>query len=330
MMNSLPTPYPGESLYSIYCRYHVRSGMSPVQTSKTIFRREYVNLASTVLSPSSLFTTKSRNFIGLSLALELAQKHTALQYYSASFFSWDLSEAEDILQGKICLESRNFWRRFLNLVKKDDARLCYCMECSKEERKMYGEPYWHTLHQINGVEYCPIHKTPLIKSNAVLSRNTYNNYYPAYLYTKEAQTMAISENVAFKREMIHLSEDINWLLCNGWSLGCSRQISITYIQHILEQNNLEDIQLLKYNLMRSLNGLAYEQYAGSLPESFLNTLELSRQKWHITLKPFFCRFAFNPLQHALYMRGHFGSVKNFSLQYPICDAENIYPHIKYN
>ena len=49
-----PVPYPGESLYSILCRYHVRSGnISPHRTIRQVFG-DYASLISTLLLPPML------------------------------------------------------------------------------------------------------------------------------------------------------------------------------------------------------------------------------------------------------------------------------------
>jgi Tn7-like transposition protein D/TniQ len=44
--------------------------------------------------------------------------------------------------------------------------LRYCPECVKNDRDRFGETYWHRLHQVSGVEICPVHATFLEESKA--------------------------------------------------------------------------------------------------------------------------------------------------------------------
>jgi hypothetical protein len=44
--------------------------------------------------------------------------------------------------------------------------LRYCPECVKNDRNRFGETYWHRLHQVSGVEICPVHATFLEDSTA--------------------------------------------------------------------------------------------------------------------------------------------------------------------
>jgi hypothetical protein len=35
--------------------------------------------------------------------------------------------------------------------------LRFCPLCTEEDEKQFGDRYWHRLHQVPGVEACPIH-----------------------------------------------------------------------------------------------------------------------------------------------------------------------------
>src|SRR5260370_39857782 len=47
-------------------------------------------------------------------------------------------------------------------------RLRYCALCAKDARVNFGECYWHRLHQLPGVEICPIHKVFLENSEITI------------------------------------------------------------------------------------------------------------------------------------------------------------------
>lgn len=49
------------------------------------------------------------------------------------------------------------------------AYLRYCPTCVKEDRKLYSETYWHTIHQFPEIKICPIHYCYLNKSEIICS-----------------------------------------------------------------------------------------------------------------------------------------------------------------
>ena len=57
----LPVPYPGECLYSVFCRYHVRSGNTPAQTAMELAANSGASFGGSVLSPKILFSPASQN-----------------------------------------------------------------------------------------------------------------------------------------------------------------------------------------------------------------------------------------------------------------------------
>ena len=197
-------------------------------------------------------------------------KHTAFQYFSTTFSSFYRSEASELLQGDRTLKTRRYWISSLYDVRKKEKSLCYCAECAKEERRQYGEPYWHTLHQINGVRFCPIHKIPLTKSNATFCSKS-NQYFPAYYYTKEQE--AYEDDIPFKQELLNLSDDVNWLLHNGWKLG---DVSEKYYLQIVQKSCYRELETNKES--QPLKCLNLSITGGSLPGEFIDMLGVSRSQ----------------------------------------------------
>jgi hypothetical protein len=64
-------------------------------------------------------------------------------------------------------ESKLFYQKLtMNKSKTCDVRyLRYCPLCVKEDRKQFGETYWHRVHQIRHISICPQHLCFLINSN---------------------------------------------------------------------------------------------------------------------------------------------------------------------
>ena len=173
-------PYPGESLYSILCRYHVRSGnTAAAQTIRQLFGG-YVSLCSTLLLPSSMldcFDTWIPADAGIDSSI-LIWKHTA---YSLCALR-DFSEYEYARTGKFRSEEKSLNRSRLgsrqHLIQHPSGRLRFCPLCAAEQKKIYGEAYWQILPQLDGVEYCPFHQTRII-STSVSNRKMPYSFLPA-------------------------------------------------------------------------------------------------------------------------------------------------------
>ncbi len=174
-----PVPYPGESLYSVLCRYHVRSGnVSAYKSIRQLFG-DYASLASTLLLPPMLnrfeyWTTTDMGFD----AKHLLREHTAfslckLRAYSKyqSVFSGTNSSAVFSKQLR-----RGTFRQ--HMIQHPSQMLRYCPVCAAEQKKVYGESYWQILPQLDGVEYCPFHKTKIL-SSAVNILQIQHSFYPA-------------------------------------------------------------------------------------------------------------------------------------------------------
>ena len=83
-----PTPYPGESLYSILCRYYVRCGnISPHRTIRQLFN-SYDSLISTLLLPTRLDRLQYWLNPGDDVSVEnLLREHTAFSLCKLRTFS---------------------------------------------------------------------------------------------------------------------------------------------------------------------------------------------------------------------------------------------------
>src|SRR5260370_16965672 len=53
--------------------------------------------------------------------------------------------------------------------------LRFCSRCVEEDRRRFGECYWHRIHQVPGVEICPLHKV-WVRNSAVRMQNVQTLY----------------------------------------------------------------------------------------------------------------------------------------------------------
>ena len=166
-----PNPYPGESLYSILCRYHVRSGnISPHRTIRQLFG-SYDSLISTLLLPPRLDRLKCWIHSGNEYSAEtILREHTAFSLCKLRTFSeyqYTFSGAD--LNSVFSKRLRNGTFR-QPLIQHPSHELRYCPQCAFEQKKVYGESYWQILPQLDGVEFCPVHRIRIVSSSIPISR----------------------------------------------------------------------------------------------------------------------------------------------------------------
>ena len=176
-----PRPYPGESLYSVLCRYHVRSGnATAAKTIRQLFGG-YASLSSTLLLPSmqtlSCFESWTSEYPEKK-HLDYIWKHTAFSLCSLheySFYRFLIFE-RDSLPSK---SQRKMWGVFQqSTIQHSSQKLRFCPVCATEQKKIYGEAYWQIIPQLDGVEYCPFHHVRIL-SSPIHVRGFRYSFFPA-------------------------------------------------------------------------------------------------------------------------------------------------------
>ncbi|MBR3187531.1 MAG: TniQ family protein [Lachnospiraceae bacterium] len=247
-----PTPYPDECFYSILCRYHVRSGHpTSMSTIKRLFGKNYV-------VASSLHTAFRAEYLeqwiphSKKISPErIVYEHSSYQYSllcsieSASRFPsrWqkrELKEYLDIPYTKLY----GYGPR----VGKRHGAVCYCPACAEEECRVYGEPYWHVLHQMAGVEFCPVHGVPILITGLGYGRRRLT-FIPASEIKRAGLTgnpsqEARDSTAADCEAFMQLAGNIAWLLKNG--IRFNKDISIT--QALAQGKNYNDTRYLSQAL----------------------------------------------------------------------------------
>lgn len=148
----LPKPYPDELVGSVLMRGSRWTGLA--------FDRLIRHIAGKNVTSHSMLTT-SHGAIASACGLtpmEMVKDHTLFPY-AVSF----LPSAER----QVRLESfgrfgaqKDFGSLAQKLVR-DSTRLKYCPECANDDLRLFGESYWHRLHQLDGYLFCTVHASPL-------------------------------------------------------------------------------------------------------------------------------------------------------------------------
>jgi transposase-like protein len=159
MLIYFPSPYPNEDFRSVIFRYHHRStNIEMSETKKELFEFYSSQLGQFPRNLSSLLKklpTEKSNF------KEEFLSHTWYLLFKPFLTKERLSIVEmDILYGneKSRVGKVSSQRNTPVLSK----TIRYCIKCMQEDENKYGEVYAHLEHQIDFLDFCPIH---LIKLN---------------------------------------------------------------------------------------------------------------------------------------------------------------------
>lgn len=163
MINYLPKPYGDELAYSLVSRAYAQSGYFHYRYfAKEVFEVSTIRPDFEFLNPyTHKFLSLFTNYKPLA---DIIFKHTMFPYYARFMPMKKRVEAFNALSA---FESKLFYQKLtMNKSKTCDVRyLRYCPLCVKEDRKQFGETYWHRVHQIRHISICPQHLCFLINSN---------------------------------------------------------------------------------------------------------------------------------------------------------------------
>jgi hypothetical protein len=91
--------------------------------------------------------------------------------------------------------------------------LRYCPGCVEKERRDFGECFWHRLHQISGVEICPLHAMFLEKSSVRMSNASlfYSGLFSAERTVSDVPPRNASSSPFF-HSFVGIAQDCSYLL----------------------------------------------------------------------------------------------------------------------
>jgi hypothetical protein len=209
MIGHWPVLYPDETIYSGYARYMERMGFPSHRAAR-------INLLG---SPRSSGLADFPSRLGLIIdqiprefgvnAEELIGKHTILPFFRPFFGA---SLVSKIAEQMLHIVSENYSLR-LRGASTQPAFLRYCPGCAEEDRRRYGEAYWHRLHQLGVVHICPTHLVLLIDSS--IHRAWTANYYfvgAEQAIPTSAKVTTVDPKQPDAQLLLWLAEQSQWLL----------------------------------------------------------------------------------------------------------------------
>ena len=178
MIAFLPSLYPNELFYSLIARYHVRTGRSDVGTDIDTFYSDRINVPPDFELIGKLrdgilpFLLDHLSFVDRNETAAYANAEDRLQYlvfhhtlfsYYARFMPAD--RRRDAYDALSQMDTYKMYRRLTIPQRRKERYARYCPLCAAEAREQYGEAYWDTLHNMFGVNVCPIHGCRLFEAN---------------------------------------------------------------------------------------------------------------------------------------------------------------------
>lgn len=214
MMNSFPTIYEDELLYSCISRYRRMSGIVNKRALMNDLYNQNVSLNS-IYFPVHCEQIINNLPVNNKVTVDkLIKEHTLYGVFS-SFLSEE--KALLIYNGMKSNEKFNVYAKLGLIGTKIEMQnnLLYCPKCLEEDIRNYGESYWRVLHQVPGVFYCDKHRSPLMKSN-VCSNNSRIDFKCAEDIDLSKSILAVSDDSFVKLNLEYI-EMIKYLLKNDIS-----------------------------------------------------------------------------------------------------------------
>ncbi len=178
MISHFPAIYPDELVYSWLCRYYVHSGFF---SSKSAMQELYCKRSD---NPSKEFIGNLNpgaiEQIAKMYSLDkLVLEHTMYPQY-ARFIP--LEQRKTALY-RLAHDNCDVHHLFCVLPRSEGEHyLRFCPLCAEDDRKTYGETYWHRKHQIRNMSICTKHRCRLVESGVLAKSEQSFVFCPAEHY----------------------------------------------------------------------------------------------------------------------------------------------------
>lgn len=194
MIVYFPEIYPDELVYSWFCRYYVHSGcLSHKSALQELLYKKYNNPSKEFLGHLNPKTEQEiKKIYDID---DLIIKHTMYPQYARFISSVRKKEALYHLGHDFC----DAHYLFTILPRCDGEQyLKYCPVCSEEDRKLYGETYWHRKHQIRNMRICPKHKCKLEDSKVTTKSEQTFTLCPAESVIRGKKAITVDNPIALQ------------------------------------------------------------------------------------------------------------------------------------
>ena len=256
MLPYFPAPYPGEWWYSVLCRYHVRSGYAKYATTINELYCGRKMVHGRLIPGGDCATIIEQLPPGVLSIDNVLANHTLLPYYTRFFSEEKKRKVWEALRA-----GRGSGITSVRTQIPDGTEgLKYCPLCYRSDTAQYGEPYWHSIHQIPLMPLCPTHKIPLVSVPIKFAR------------LSELFLPLISVNIQEAESVIEtwmdpLTDMIAALLCGDYHVPVDGHnnlhtalVSNGYGEDRVSRYQSVDVAKIQRAVMEYYGGEIYEQY----------------------------------------------------------------------
>ena len=193
---------------------------------------------------------------------EIINKHTLYPFFTA-FMDEDLStRIFNLMKGSSCTGISGVVGIQMMSINKSKF-LKFCPICMQEDIQIYGEYYWHRLHQVPGMLVCPKHKVPLENSTVSISSDRPSLVLPS-------KDNCISNSTDYKEETIdklyNLAKDIEKI----FRLSINKRDKLWYRENYINYIISKDLATLNGSIKTKELIKSFKSYYG---DSILDILE---------------------------------------------------------
>lgn len=236
MVGFFPDPYPDELLYSIFGRY---SDWVQYPSNKSIVQDLFGNPSATVIVdlPSHLSSLVDALPLRHSYTVEqLIDEHTLLPFYSPFLPQNRVNALRQDMKGDNGLLAQmrsGITGSCIHLPK----WLRFCPLCAEEDEKQFGDRYWHRLHQVSGVEVCPIHHVFLENSRArAQAKRSRYELISADKAIEKTSSRLLNPSDPCHNALLRIAQDAAWLLKQRNLVPGLESIRDRYLWLLTERN----------------------------------------------------------------------------------------------
>ncbi|MCM3081680.1 TnsD family Tn7-like transposition protein [Brevibacillus invocatus] len=308
MLTAFPRPYPDELLYSVITRYHVRtSNSSPKWTLKELFGTDKVIPTFDLPSHLDRFSIIVSH-LGISTD-DWIDHHTLYPLYAPFLPEHRAVRLRKLMKEEDGSRIHAYAGITASLVERRD-KLLYCPSCYTEDINRHGEPYWHRIHQVPGVFFCPFHKTALHKLLGPVADRHGLTILPIAksMFTSTPLIESTSEEVAEK--LCELANDI-FLLIQTKALSSLYQSKQILLPQLHRQGYVTASSRIR---QQPLADRFKEFYGKELLEILDSTFLENHQSSWLTFSTRKERRTIHPIRQILLIRFLYGSFETFATQ----------------
>jgi Tn7-like transposition protein D/TniQ len=253
MIGFFTDPYPDELLYSACARYHHRTGyLSNAATVSDLFGHDRSRMA--VDFPTRLNFLASQLPSATYSVDNLIDDHTMLPLYSPFM----PPERHRALRCDMGGRGGGSVHARLGVLTSATAlrHLRFCIMCIERDREIYGETYWHRIHQIPGLEICGEHLVFLFGSQVrMYDRRNKQSFITASQATAEltianSPATYVNPDNREQKVLLNLAMDAAWILSTHPEIYDLKALRMRYLRLLVENDLATFTGKIKQNVLR--------------------------------------------------------------------------------